>query len=80
MKSFLQRENLQQLPALRAPGPAVVPAIARLRTESGVRENAACGPAAEVDVVKEGDKVVRLIVTCRCGERIEIDCLYAAGA
>jgi len=29
--------------------------------------------------VKEGDKVVRLIVTCACGERIEVDCLYPAG-
>jgi hypothetical protein len=30
-----------------------------------------------VDVVKEGDKVVRLIVTCSCGEKTEIECLYA---
>ena len=29
-----------------------------------------------VECVKQGDKVVRLIVTCSCGERIEIDCLY----
>ena len=31
------------------------------------------------DTVKEGDKVVRLIVTCICGERVEIECLYSAG-
>lgn len=31
-----------------------------------------------VEVIKEGDKVVRLIVTCACGERTEIDCLYPA--
>ena len=34
---------------------------------------------AQVEVVKEGDKVVRLIVNCACGERVEIDCLYSAG-
>lgn len=32
-----------------------------------------------VDVVKEGDKVVRIIVTCACGEKVEVDCLYPAG-
>jgi len=32
-----------------------------------------------VETVKQGDKIVRLIVTCSCGERIEIDCLYPAG-
>jgi hypothetical protein len=31
-------------------------------------------------VVKEGDKVVRLVITCVCGERIEVDCLYPAGS
>lgn len=34
---------------------------------------------AQVEVVKEGDKVVRLIVTCSCGDKVEIDCLYSAG-
>jgi hypothetical protein len=34
---------------------------------------------ASVETVKEGDKVVRLIVTCVCGERVEIECLYNAG-
>jgi hypothetical protein len=32
-----------------------------------------------VECVRQGDKVVRLIVTCSCGERIEIDCHYPAG-
>lgn len=34
------------------------------------------GAGPSVECVKQGDKVVRLIVTCACGERIEIDCLY----
>lgn len=32
--------------------------------------------APTIECVKQGDKVVGLIVTCSCGERIEIDCLY----
>jgi hypothetical protein len=35
---------------------------------------------AAVEVVKEGDKVVRLVVTCICGERVEVECLYPAGS
>jgi len=31
-----------------------------------------------IEVVKQGEKVTRLIVTCTCGERIEIECLYPA--
>ena len=39
---------------------------------------APAGPS--VEAVKQGDKVVRLVVTCACGERIEIDCLYPVGS
>lgn len=39
---------------------------------------AAEGPT--VDVVKEGDKIVRIVVTCGCGEKVEIDCLYPVGS
>ena len=71
MKPFLQgRKTLADAP-LRAraarPGPAgagAVPAAAE-----------AHGP--QVEVIKEGDKVVRLIITCACGERTEVDCLYS---
>lgn len=31
---------------------------------------------AAVEAVKDGSKVSKLIVTCRCGERIEILCGY----
>jgi hypothetical protein len=37
------------------------------------------GAGPTVECVKQGDKVTRLIVTCACGERIEIECLYPAG-
>ncbi|MFA6286567.1 MAG: hypothetical protein WC661_04215 [Opitutaceae bacterium] len=34
--------------------------------------------ANQIECVREGDRITRLVVTCACGERIEIDCLYAA--
>lgn len=37
------------------------------------------GPSASVECIKQGDRVTKLIVTCTCGERIEIDCQYPAG-
>ncbi len=30
----------------------------------------------EVKCIKHGDRVTRIIVTCSCGEVIEIDCVY----
>jgi hypothetical protein len=36
------------------------------------------GPGATVECIKQGDKVARLVVTCACGEKIEIECLYPA--
>jgi hypothetical protein len=32
-----------------------------------------------VETIKEGDKVVRLVITCGCGQKIEIECLYPVG-
>jgi hypothetical protein len=37
------------------------------------------GTTASVECIREGDKVVRLVVTCACGERIEVECLYPVG-
>lgn len=34
----------------------------------------------QIELVKEGGKVVRLVITCTCGERIEVECLYPAGS
>ena len=44
---------------------------------TGTVRPAPSGPV--VDVVKEGDKIVRLVITCSCGEKIEVECLYPAG-
>ncbi len=67
MKNFLQgRAQVSGgLAGAQTPGPAVLHRF----EEPDDR-------AADVEVVKQGDKVVRIIVTCACGERIEIECLY----
>jgi hypothetical protein len=79
MKPFLHGKKTVAFTSLRpAPGMTVTAASASL-------EGAAASPHAHahvpkgaptVEAVKEGDKVVRLIVTCTCGERIEVQCLY----
>lgn len=82
MKSFLQGKKLIDAASLRAPCGAA-------GTAAGARPNPAHTPlsvvtpgasSAHVEVVKEGDRVVRLVVTCVCGERVEIECLYSAGS
>ena len=76
MKPFLLGKKTLSTPPLRPPGTATSPlagACAHPRAES------AASPGPTVEAVKEGDKVVRLIVTCTCGERIEVDCLYPPG-
>jgi len=45
---------------------------------TGVVKPAPTGP--NIEVVKQGDKVVRLVIKCACGELIEIECLYPAGS
>lgn len=37
-------------------------------------------PTPTIEAVKEGDKVVRLVITCGCGERMEVECIYPVGA
>lgn len=83
MKSFLQGKKSLGVEPLRAPLPAGLPTPAAARCHSaGKSPGGVATPgasSAHVEVVKEGDKVVRLVVTCVCGERVEIECLYTAG-
>jgi len=58
--------------------PLCVPHIHKAAPPRGVVKPAAEGPA--VEVVKQGDKVVRIVVTCACGEKVEVECLYPAGS
>jgi hypothetical protein len=43
-----------------------------------IRANNSPASGPSVEVVKEGDRIVRLIVRCACGERLEVECLYSA--
>lgn len=72
MKPFLHGKKNLDLTPLR---PATPHVHAPKRTV-GVVHPGPVGP--HVAALKEGDKVVRLVVTCSCGERIEVDCLYPA--
>lgn len=70
MKPFLLGKKPLAATPLRAP------TAHHAYHSEGLVKPALSGP--HVEAVKEGDKVVRLVVTCACGERIEIDCLYPA--
>jgi hypothetical protein len=71
MKSFLQGKRLLDVAALRSPQTGV--------TVAGAGSSAPTGISPHVDIVKQGDKIVRIVVTCTCGERTEIECLYPPG-
>jgi hypothetical protein len=58
--------------------PLCVPQIPKSRPTPGAVRTLAEGPT--VDVVKQGDKIVRIVVTCACGEKVEVECLYPAGS
>jgi hypothetical protein len=84
MKSFLQGKKTLTLPALRPPAGLVPPSriscdTTRSTGDAAQHQHAPAAGNATVEVVKEGDKVVRLVITCVCGERVEVECLYPAG-
>ena len=78
MKSFLSGRT--QVPASTLQPLADAPSAAIVRTN---HSHSSPGPSTaatpSVECIKSGDKVVRLVVTCSCGEKIEIECLYPAG-
>ncbi|NDC73702.1 hypothetical protein EBZ70_00085 [bacterium] len=87
MKSFLTDRQRVNTPALNVPAP--VPFVAAVAAggkappalgRPGTHGHAAGshGVTTNVECVRQGDRVIRIIVTCACGERIEVDCLYAA--
>lgn len=78
MKPYLQGRRTLSIAPLRAPH---APLPQHAPAGSGAQASAAhAGNAGwSVDVIKEGDKVTRIVVTCSCGERTEITCLYPAG-
>lgn len=76
MKPFLHgKKNLSIEPLTPPSGLAAHGTACAPRDSNGNRHG---GPT--VEAVKQGDKIVRLVVTCVCGERVEVECLYPAGA
>ena len=72
MKPFLTGKRSLGSEPLRAPH------IHKAAPPTGGVRPSAEGPS--VEVMKQGDKIVRIIVTCACGEKVEVDCLYPAGS
>ncbi len=82
MKSFLSgRPRVATPESPREQAAALAPAGSAPRVLAAAAACPAAGSARGplVECVREGDRVVRLVVTCACGERVEIDCLYGAG-
>jgi len=76
MKPFLSGRNQMSAPNMQPiAGLSAAEAVAR----ATAHKHGNATPTPSVEAIKQGDKIVRLIVTCSCGERIEIDCLYPAG-
>lgn len=77
MKPFLHGKKTLQVEPLRLP-----PGLGAHGAACAPRDPATAGKlhGPTVEVVKEGDKIVRLVVVCVCGERVEIECLYPAGS
>ena len=78
MKSFLQGKKTVVAESLRPPPGMTAPNAPRCERPP-VSVTTPGASSAHVEVVKEGSKVVRLIVNCVCGERVEIECLYSPG-
>lgn len=80
MNSFLTGKKSLALSALRPPAAIASAQTPTAQPRTGARDSVALPAGPMVEVVKDGDKVVRLVVTCACGEKIEVECLYPAGS
>lgn len=80
MNSFLTGKKSLALSSLRPPAGIASAQAPTAQQRSGSRESATLPAGPMVEVVKDGDKVIRLVVTCACGEKIEVECLYPAGS
>ena len=76
MKSFLQGRPAAPAPALRNHATSAETGFSAVCAAPAVGMHEHDGATANVECVKVGSKVTRLIVTCACGSRIEVECLY----
>ena len=80
MKPFSQGKKTLAVESLRPPAQfSSALSSPHEHARAGAPGSHAGGASAHVEVIKEGDKIVRLVVTCVCGEKVEIECLYSAG-
>jgi len=79
MNSFLNGKKALALSALRPP-PGTASPHAPVASRTTKREPAAGHAGTGIEVIKDGDKVVRIVVHCACGEKTEVECLYPAGS
>lgn len=77
MKPFLHGRKDSAVASL---APHDAPPVSGMASVLRSHSSTGGGPSPTIDVVKEGDKVVRLVITCSCGERMEVECIYPAGA
>jgi len=78
MKSFLSGRPQHDQSSLHPETP-LSGGLINLAKHKGHSGHGAATAGPTVECVKQGDKVTRLIITCACGERIEVDCLYPTG-
>ena len=83
MKPFLSDRPRVTAPILLHPHAADTAALGIVLNGAKSRAHGA-GTAdgaepSRVECIRQGDKITRLVITCACGERIELDCLYAGG-
>jgi hypothetical protein len=80
MKSFLLNRPRVNAPEVATSGSALAGGFGSPGATPQAKAHAGHAEATHIECVREGDRITRLLITCACGERIEIDCLYAAGA
>jgi hypothetical protein len=79
MKPFLHGKKSISVAPLR-PLQKGVPAHAPSGNAAKSTAETTTGGGCSVEVIKEGDRVSRIVVSCTCGERVDITCLYPAGS
>jgi hypothetical protein len=71
MKPFLQGRKTAESKSLPVP---VVPPVLPSRDHPVATAKHSVGP--NVEIVRKGTLITHLIVTCSCGEKVEVECLY----
>ena len=71
----LQSKNLP------ATSPSEAEPLKNIQVPAGKTENSTKGSGAtehgsKVNVVRDGEKITQIIVECKCGETIPLDCIY----